>query len=146
MRYLLHFPYYILMNFLMMLSVILLSMLMILLFILLTWCPHTFEPPPPKLWTLSPRLTTPKCNSIYEPPQEMLVHDLWKNQHCQGCWQMHRCYIYSKYFVNRLAILSLYQKSFINNKLYSVIVNRIKCMYWFSYRKVIGPQRKTSEW
>ena len=62
----------------------------------------------------------------------MLVHNLWK-----GYWQMHRYYIYYKYFVNKLTTLSLYQKSLINNS----IMNK-KCMYWFNYKIVIGSQRK----
>ena len=43
------------------------------------------------------------------------------------------------YFVNNLATLFFNQKSFINNT-----VNKIKCIYWFNYRIVIGSQRKTS--
>ena len=51
---------------------------------------------------------------------------------------MHRYYIYNKYFVNKLANLSLYQKSFINNN----NVNKIKFIYWFNYKIVIGSHRK----
>ena len=58
-----------------------------------------------------------------------------------GCWQMHRYCIYNKYFITKLITPSLYQKSLINNS----IVNKIKCMYWLTYKIVIGLKRKTSK-
>ena len=47
----------------------------------------------------------------------------------------------NKYFATKLTIISLYQKSFINNN----IVNKIKCLYWFNYKIIIGSSRKTSK-
>ena len=68
------------------------------------------------------------CSSIHKlPNQEMPVHEL------SGGWQMHRYYIYNKYFLNKLTTLSLCQKSYINNS----IVNKIKSMYRSNYTIVI---------
>ena len=56
---------------------------------------------------------------------------LWKGQNCQVA---EKC-IYTTFKIN----IFLDQKSFINNN----IANKIKCMYWFNYKIVIGSQRKT---
>ena len=53
-------------------------------------------------------------------------------------WTAPNSFIYNKYFVNKLAILFLYQQSFINND----IVNKIKCIYWFSYKIVVVSHKK----
>ena len=50
---------------------------------------------------------------------------------------MYGYYIYNKHFVNKLTTLSLYQTSFM-----SYIGNKIKFMYWFNYKIVIGSQKK----
>ena len=72
----------------------------------------------------------------------MPVYDLWKGQNCQVADKcIFTIYIYNKYFANKLTTLPLHQKSFV----YSNIFNKIKCMYWFNYKIVIGSQRKTSK-
>ena len=45
----------------------------------------------------------------------------------------------NNYFVNMLTTISLYQKDFVKTN----IVNKIKCVHWLNYKKVIGSQRKT---
>ena len=62
---------------------------------------------------------------------------LLKRSEFSGWWQMGRYCIYNKYFVNKLPTLSLYQKNFINSN----IVNKVKCIYWFNYKTVLGSQR-----
>ena len=55
--------------------------------------------------------------------------------------QMLAYYIYNKYFVNKVTTLCLYKKSFINNNM----VNKLKCIYWFIYKIVIGSQNKEKQ-
>ena len=66
----------------------------------------------------------------------MLVHNIWQGQSCQVA---DKCIdVTSTIFINKATTLSLYHKCFINNN----ITNKIKCMYWFNYKIVIGSQKK----
>ena len=95
-------------------------------------CPHTFN-----LWAFSPTWAKPPhYSSMHKPPKRSWSMAFEKVK----IVTLHRYCIYNKYFVNNLATLFFYQKSFINNN----IVNKIKCIYWFNYKIVIGSQRKTS--
>ena len=100
------------------------------------WCPHTFEPP--YLWALPPFGLNPLTVAQFIAPSPQWDAGPWPSKRLElpGYWQMHRCYIYNKYFSRKLTTLSLYQKCFINNN----IVSKMKCMYWFNY-KIIGSQR-----
>ena len=84
--------------------------------------------PPLHSWNLSPTwatLPTPSTVAqLLSPSGDVCLWPM-KRSELSGYWQMHRYYIYSKYFINKLTTPSLYQKSFINNS----IVNKIKCMY-----------------
>ena len=71
------------------------------------------------------------------PPEDPSPWPL-KRSELSGYWQMHGYYIHNKYFVNNLATLFHYQKSFTNNN----FVNKIKCIYWFNSKIVIDSQRK----
>ena len=75
------------------------------------------------------------------PPKEIPDHDFLKRSQLSGCWHMDRYYNYNKYFVNNHTTLSLYQKGFINNN----IVNKIKRIYWFNSKIVLGSHRTTSK-
>ena len=94
-------------------------------------------PPPSHLWFLSPTQVNPPSTVSWfiSSPGDAGQWPL-KSSELPGCWQMHRYYTCNKYFVNKLTTFSLHQKSFINNN----IVNKIKCMYWFNYKIVIGSQ------
>ena len=63
------------------------------------------------LWALFPTLADPPTVVQFINPQEILVQAL-KRSGLSDCWQMHRYYIYKKYFLSKLTTLSLYQKSF----------------------------------
>ena len=78
-----------------------------------TWCSHIFYSPT-QLCTLSPIWANPHHSSIQNPPADANPW-LLKKAELPGCWQMHRYYIYSEYFVSKLTTTSLYQKSLINN-------------------------------
>ena len=55
-------------------------------------------------------------------------------------WQMHRYYIYNKYSVNKLTTLLIPKEPYKQQH-----VNKIKCIYWFNNKIVIGLQRKASK-
>ena len=85
---------------------------------------------------LPPPLLLSHCSSIYKSPQEMLIHDLWKDQNCQVA---DKC-IDTTFTINILYTslpLSLYQNSIINNNM----VNKITWINWFNYKVVIASQR-----
>ena len=65
----------------------------------------------PYLWALSPTSADPPTVVQFINPQEILVEAL-KRSGLSDCWQMHRYYIYKKYFLSKLTTLSLYQRSF----------------------------------
>ena len=83
------------------------------------WCSCTFDP-----------LTSglPTTTTISPPPRDPGPWPM-KRSEFSAWWQMHRYYIYNKYFVNNLATLFFYQKSFITN-----IVSKIQCIDWFNYK------------
>ena len=85
-------------------------------------------------------LTPPTVAQSISHPGDASLWTL-KRSELSGCWQMHGYYICNKCFVNKLTTLSLFQKSFINNNM----VSKIRCIYWFSYKIVIGSQRTTSK-
>ena len=94
-----------------------------------------------KTYGLSSPLS-PTVAQFISPPSPSRCRSMTsKSSELSGCWQMQRYYIYNKYFLNKLATLSLHQKSFINNN----IINKIKCIYWINYKILIGLQRKASK-
>ena len=103
------------------------------------WSPHLWalsstwaNPPPP------PSLTVPQSIAPPTPSPSGDTGPLYlKRSELLGCWQMHRYYIHYNYFVNKLITLSLYKKSFRKNN----IINKVKCIYWFNYRIVVGSQK-----
>ena len=105
--------------------------------------PRTFEPP--HLGALFRTWANPSPLLSYPPPSPPAAQSIrplrrYQSVTLSGCWQTHRYYIYNKYFVNKLVTVSLYQKSFININM----VDKIKCIYWFNYKIVIGSQKTTS--
>lgn len=73
------------------------------------------------------RLSMCHCSSI---------HKLLKRSELSDCWQMHRYYIYVKYFMNKHTTLSLYHISFID-----INIDKMQgkmCMYLLNYKIVIG--------
>ena len=64
------------------------------------------------------------------------IHKLLKRSELSDCWQMHRYYIYVKYFMNKHTTLSLYQISVID-----INIDKMQgkmCMYLLNYKIVIG--------
>ena len=93
----------------------------------------------PHLWAFFPTWanTSTVAQSIKSSRRSRSM--AFEKSELSDCWQMHRYYIYNKYFVNNLATLFFYQKSFINNN----IVSKIKCIYWFNYKIVSSSQKKS---
>ena len=90
---------------------------------------------------LTPPLPFTVAQFITPPPSSSRCQSMtFEKMTFLGWWQKYIYYIYD-YFINKLTIRSLYQKSVINNNIF----NKIEWMYWFNEKIVIGLQKKISK-
>ena len=85
-----------------------------------SWCFQTFEPPLPL--DFPPYAKPPIAHKSH--PGDTGPWTLNRLE-LSSCWQMHRYYVYNKYFITKLTTSSLYEKSLISTN----IVNKTKRVY-----------------